>query len=35
MTSISFDSVLADIQKQIQNMDMTPAKVQTGIVISV
>lgn len=35
MTSISFDSVLADIQKQIQTMDMTPEKVQTGIVVSV
>ncbi len=35
MTSISFDSVLADIQKQIQGMDMTPEKVQTGTVISV
>lgn len=35
MTSISFDSVLADITKQIQSLDMTPEKVQTGIVVSV
>jgi hypothetical protein len=35
MTSISFDSVLADITKQIQTMDMTPEKVQTGVVVSV
>jgi hypothetical protein len=35
MTSISFDSVLADITKQIQTMDMTPEKVQTGTVVSV
>jgi F-type H+-transporting ATPase subunit alpha len=34
MTSISFDSVLADITKQIQSLDMTPEKVQTGIVVS-
>jgi F-type H+/Na+-transporting ATPase subunit alpha len=35
MTSISFDSVLADIQKHIQTIDIIPEKVQTGTVISV
>lgn len=35
MSSISFDSVLADITKQIQSLDMTPEKVQVGVVVSV
>jgi len=35
MTSISFDSVLADIQKHIDGIDILPAKVQTGTVLSV
>lgn len=34
MSSVSFDSVLADITKQIQTLDMTPEKVQTGTVVS-
>ncbi len=34
MSPVSFDSVLADITKQIQSLDMTPEKVQTGIVVS-
>ncbi len=34
MSPVSFDSVLADITKQIQSLDMIPEKVQTGIVVS-
>ena len=34
MSPVSFDSVLADITKQIQSLDMTPEKAQTGIVVS-
>lgn len=35
MSSISFNSVLADIQKHIETIDIIPEKVQTGTVISV